>query len=318
MPNFDQDFMTSLAIFRPDDFLSYKDVIENDRKFVYYTTAETAEKIITNSEIWMRNSTVMNDFSEISYGLMMVELAIEGEAGHFWRSAIESIYPGSIGKLRVTVENWHSVLQSGTYLSCVSNHIDAENTSGRLSMWRAYGNVALVLNKTPMMSLTNGLGVYSTPVNYRDKENYSIFLDRVSRNILDNKDWIINRGEDTFISNLTHMLYTVAIATKHPGFHEEKEWRIFYRPWVEESAVVTEKRVVISGIPQVIYCLRLSNDPDNGLHGAAIPDLLERIIIGPSAYPHIICHAFARALQEHGIQNARERITVSDIPLRSG
>jgi len=50
--------------------------IENFKKqqhrLAYYTTEETAKKILQNSELWMRNASVMNDYSEIQYGINML------------------------------------------------------------------------------------------------------------------------------------------------------------------------------------------------------------------------------------------------------
>ena len=37
-------------------------------RFVHYTTADAAMKIIARTSFWMRNMRTMNDFSEIEYG----------------------------------------------------------------------------------------------------------------------------------------------------------------------------------------------------------------------------------------------------------
>ena len=35
---------------------------DSNQRFVYYTSADTALKIVERGELWMRNATVMNDF----------------------------------------------------------------------------------------------------------------------------------------------------------------------------------------------------------------------------------------------------------------
>jgi hypothetical protein len=48
-----------------------------------------------------------------------------------------------------------------------------------------------------------------------------------------------------------------------------------------------------------------------------IPQLIDRVIIGPTLYPYAISEAFDRLLDKAGVANAAQRIFVSDIPLRT-
>ena len=43
-------------------------VKEANTRFVHYTSAFAATEIIKNEELWLRNSLVMNDFSEVQHG----------------------------------------------------------------------------------------------------------------------------------------------------------------------------------------------------------------------------------------------------------
>jgi len=114
------------------------------------------------------------------------------------------------------------------------------------------------------------------------------------------------------------MLFQFAIATKHPGFEEEQEWRIYYRPTERKSPAVSEDVVVLNGVPQKIYKLRLADEPKNGLFGADIPSLLNKLIIGPTPYPYLAYCAFEQILSEVGVDDAKSKVIVSDIPLRTG
>ena len=113
------------------------------------------------------------------------------------------------------------------------------------------------------------------------------------------------------------MLFRLAIATKHPGFEEEQEWRLFYRPTERQSPGMTEETVVLGGVPQKIYKLRLADEPEKGLHGADIPSLLDRIIIGPTEFPYVSYRAFVDVLSGVGVKDAATKVVLSDIPLRA-
>lgn len=112
------------------------------------------------------------------------------------------------------------------------------------------------------------------------------------------------------------MLFRFAIASKHPGFEEEQEWRLFYRPTERGSPGMTEEIVVLGGVPQKVYKLRLADEPENGLHGADIPSLLDRIIIGPTEFPYTSYKAFVTVLEGLGVKDAVSKVMLSDIPLR--
>ena len=103
---------------------------------------------------------------------------------------------------------------------------------------------------------------------------------------------------------------------KHPGFHEEKEWRVIHSPTQEPSERVLCHTEVIGGVPQPVYKIPLRNFPDEGLEGVEVPELLDRIIIGPTEYPWAVYQAFKQVLTAAGVPDAGKKIIVSDIPLR--
>ncbi|MES2415340.1 MAG: hypothetical protein V4614_16185 [Pseudomonadota bacterium] len=56
-------------VFFPFGNERYKQVSERDLLFAHYTSAPVAASIISNQEVWLRNTRTMNDFSEIEYGM---------------------------------------------------------------------------------------------------------------------------------------------------------------------------------------------------------------------------------------------------------
>jgi hypothetical protein len=113
------------------------------------------------------------------------------------------------------------------------------------------------------------------------------------------------------------MLRAAMLCTKHPGFHEEREWRVFHSPAMEPSDKLIKEVRTIAGIPQTIYKVPLRNFPEEGFTGLAIPEFLDRIIIGPTQYPAALFDAFRAILSEAGIQDPDNRIYLSDIPVRT-
>ena len=69
--------------------------------------------------------------------------------------------------------------------------------------------------------------------------------------------------------------------------------------------------------PRRFGTLPLRHDPDNGLHRADIPSLLDRIIIGPTPYPHVSAGAFVELLERGGVEDATNKVVISEIPLRT-
>jgi hypothetical protein len=314
--NFDAETEQYSRIFQPELIEIYSEIAVQNKRFVYYTSADTAMKIIRNKELWFRNALVMNDFSEISYGLHLISRFFSGEEGKRFRETVEDIFEGTIEKVNELFLAWEADWRLETYLACVSVHESKEDQRGRLSMWRAYGDTALVVNNHPMMSVTDLLGVYSVPVLYLSEGDLTNYLAQITNQMLIHRRYLLNNGQEKLVTYIHHMLFRIAIATKHPGFEEEKEWRLFYRPTERKSPAMEEEIVVLSGTPQKIFKLRLADEPENGLFGADISSLVDRVIIGPCEFPFVSQAAFAAVLGDAGVEDAAKKVIVSDIPLR--
>ena len=306
-----------MEIFCPGNMGKLSKIKSGNKKFAYYTSADTAKKIIQNQEVWLRNATVMNDFSEISYGLSLVKKALFDHNRDCFSNAANTVFPDVMDEIRLRLIGLERDPQVETYILCLSLHKPLENQNGRLSMWRAYGDVALIINNTPLTAVSDRLGVFSTPVRYLDQTGTDTRLKTVAQAILDNIDFIRDLGEDAFIDCVIDMVIFAAIGTKHPGFIEEKEWRIYFRPTGHPDSILKSKVVVIDNVPQEIWALPLQHDPDNDLHHADIPSLLDRIIVGPTTYPHVSSRAFMKLLEDAGVDDASSKVVMSDIPLRT-
>lgn len=312
----DENITKFKEIFLPEVASQYEELKSGRVRFAYYTSSATAISIIKNQQLWFRNVTVMNDFSEIDYGIKLVGKVFSGPQGARFRETLDDMFDNTIQQLESAFEALERDWRFETYIACISVHSNTEDHNGRLSMWRAYGDTALVINSVPMQMETSELGVYSLPVLYLSEEDMTKYISDIIDRILVNRKYLISIGQEMLVTHVLTMLFNFAIATKHPGFSEEKEWRLFYRPNAQKSPAMTSSIEIIRGIPQKIYKLKLADEPEIGLRKADIPSLLERVIIGPTEYPYVSYCAFVDVLEAANVENASEKVILSDIPLR--
>jgi DUF2971 family protein len=295
-------------------------VYSEKSRFVYYTNAETAVSIIRNREVWLRKVACMNDLSEVRYGL---DLLYQACSADFFRERLRKVL-GEIDETFIKdIENlwsgWEPHLYSDTYVLCLSEHDDCEDMLGRLSMWRAYGRncgVALVMNTGPFASTRPEFGATTSPVAYFTKDEFMKEFSTVLDNMESNVEFLKSVSRDDMIAMLFNVLRFAALATKHPAFREEREWRVIHSPRMYQSKYIQQEIVVINGIPQPICKIALKDIPEVGMVGAEIPSLLDRLIIGPTDFGFATWEAFVELLRAKGVPEPEKKVVLSNIPLR--
>lgn len=308
-----------LEIFAPNTLEKQRFVRESATRFVYYTTADTAARIIKNKEIWMRNVTTMNDYMEAQYGLRCLQKAYNGEQGRQLRLLLAPYFSDLLGRLEQIFNQWIPHFLMDTYIACVSEHLPSEDRTGRLSMWRAYGNgsgVALVLNNSAFLSETDALRAYSVPVSYMRDDAFVVEFRDMTQRLSENLVFVRGQGEEALLNWIFSTMRYSVVAVKHDGFREEREWRVVHSPRYEPSRRLAYSVETIKGTPQRVYKIPLQNIPDEGLVGVEIPELIDRVIIGPTNYAHATGDALAVLLEAAGVKDAERKIVISDIPLR--
>jgi hypothetical protein len=296
-------------------------VLDSATPFVHYTTADTAMRIIRNKTFWLRNATCMNDYSEVEHGSAKVIEFFGNDAtgGKFWEQ-IDAVHPGLSAAIKKNFDDGLTDLRANTFLGCISEHDAKEDDLGRLSMWRAYGSgagVALVADPTPMLTVSDAMNAWTYPVLYLDGQELSDMLERIVAAYQDHADYVKTLTRDYLQGMVTEMLHTLAHCLKHPGFAEEREWRIVYRPRRNPSEHIKLELETVRGIPQLVAKMPLSDIPDKGMVGIEPAKLLKRVIIGPTEYGVAMQAAFWEVLKEVGAENIYSKVVVSDIPLRT-
>ena len=294
-------------------------VQDEQLRFVYYTTAEVAYRILKHKEIWMRNSTTMNDYMEVEHGLQCLNQAHKSGKGQRFQAALDSCFPSLSQEVRDLFDAWVPGFRGGTFMTCVSEHPQHEDTKGRLSMWRAYGGrsgVAIVFDSEVMFMQTDSLAAYASPVAYFGPAEVADELDRVADAIEQNLKFLCSFGRESLKNTAFEMLRFAALCTKHPGFSEEREWRVLASPALQASPLLGEHIELVRGVPQTVLKIRLQDSPDDGVVGLELPTLIKRIIIGPCDFPHVVARALGTLLDDAGVADHMDKVVVSNILLR--
>lgn len=293
--------------------------IENGGRFAYYTTAATACQIIKNQELWMRNTAVMNDFTEVQHGLQCLVDAYQSTAGIELQTAMEACFPGISSEWSTLFNSRIPIIKQNTFILSVSEHLAHEDHYGRLSMWRAYGGnagVAFIFNGGPMFRPSDALKAYSSPVAYLSTGGVAEEMRKITLGLRKHVGYVQEQGREWLKQGMFEAFRFAAICTKHPAFVEEREWRVVSTQILHESERLKPVIEVIGGVPQPLLKLKLKDVPEEGLYGLAMPDFLNKILIGPCDHPEVIAASLSSLLRGLGIENPEQKIHITGVPLR--
>lgn len=319
IPGLDANDLRTLELFYPFAFAQTMRGIQQRIRFAHYSSADAAMKILQSNQVWMRKASAMNDFREIDYGKECLIGAYASETGKQLKAALEKMFPGITEDIQDRFNTWYPHFETGTFLTCISEHDASEDRIGRLSMWRAYGGttgVAVVLHGAPFLAPSDALKAYTSPVAYLSHLEFQSEFDHLVSGIISNAHFVKSLGRDNVLANIFNAFRMATICTKHPGFREEQEWRVIYNPIWQQSNRITSSVEIIRGVPQIVQKITLIDIPDEGLVGITIPDIVERVIIGPTDFPLEIREATIELLKAKGVVDAASKVIISDIPLR--
>jgi hypothetical protein len=309
------------SILFPYAWRKRKAMMSRNGRFVHYTSAENALKIISNKCIWMRSTTCMMDYREVHHGYDALRRYFADGAN---RDAFITALNGcSSGVAEQAVAQFDQSLQANqlqTYITS-SEHDDREDAHGRLSMWRAFGNstarVAIVIKLDLEIGINLSLGAELSPVAYFTDREFADELNAVVANISANKDFLRSIDRSWLLASVHTMLTSAMVCLKHEGFEEEREWRVIHSPARHSPEHIQQSIEVVAGVPQRICKILLRSDAEVGLTGLNPNELIDRIIIGPTQYPFAMLDAFVSGLTDVGVADAAKRVVVSQIPVRT-
>lgn len=282
------------------------------RKLAYYTTAETALKIIQTKTFWLRNPRLMNDYQEVVHGTQCLHDALTGtdivaEAN----ATFDATYAGLFSEILSAWEDQRKIYESShAFIACLSE-IDPDDNRGALSMWRAYGGangVAMILRSELLHADTTFLNTFHSPVLYGSVPEIKQEICKILRTLGSLKAEMRAVGKNFVRDNILLALEFAMLSIKHVGFAEEKEWRMIHR-WNGNNKHLSYEGRVVRGNAEVVCEIDLSSDP------ILAPDaLFEKIIVGPCLFPDNTAEAIRCAFSNQGLKSPE--VVKSDIPLR--
>jgi hypothetical protein len=243
-------------------------------RFVHYTSAEAATKIIGGDangkrSLWLRNSQLMNDFTEVDWGRSCLEKALGN-----WRlrerlqRALTSIHPELYQRFENTLPNEWGKLGEEAYLLSLAIHNAQECLTGKLSMWRAYGgerNVCLVFNTSPFLTYQSAYELVLSPVMYGAPSEFAREFEGLVHRLEQRVSLLRHLSPEYVCLNLKRALCFAVLSTKHAGFHEETEWRVIHRH--SENRPDPPFIVDPQNTAKRVYQIPLENRPEANLWG---------------------------------------------------
>jgi len=298
------------------------ELVGNNSRFAHYTTVSGALSIISDKKIWLRNTSCMNDYSEVQHGIHLMKKNFGERANeeNLW-VLLSQINESLAREVAEIFGSWEHDLMTNTYITCVCEHDKKLDEFGKLSMWRGYGaetGVAFVINPESLFQEHQD-AIYATtyPTHYfTEQEVRALFL-AVEKKVKNNLEILKNLDEKRLISWVFDLLESLAIGLKHPVFGEEKEWRLVHRPMsIGARKDVKHKFICLNGVAQKVYELPLENISNNSKACFDLNTIIDHIIIGPTDQKQVMQEAFVEALNEAGVKNSQEKVICSNIPLR--
>lgn len=296
--------------------------IDEQLRFVHYTSAEAALSIIRTKRIWMRNATCMSDYREVQHGFdILNRFFSDTEKADAFVAALDACVGGVAQEaLNLFRTRWRDV-RLNTYVTSISEHEQSENRHGRLSMWRAFGGstvrVAIVLKVPRVSQGSNALNLLFSPVSYLSENEVHAVIQEVIQNIRTNRGFLRSVDREAVLLTVFYMLVAGVTCLKHEGFREEREWRALYLPMLRPSPLMDSSTEVVSGVPQLVYKIPLDTSVSSELADLDFSRIFDRLIIGPSSYPWVLFETFTRELAKAGIPPVPDQVCNSNIPIRT-
>ena len=260
----------------------------------------------------------MNDYSEIEHGIRCLGSTYHHEEKKL-KSALDKVHPDLSKRIEEVFPAIEAIVRSDLFLTCVSEHDEVEDAQGRLSMWRAYApaeGVAVVLKRDPFFMESSNNAAYTTPVAYLHDQGFLRYFNDISTKIESSLPFLQSLPFDTVFFQILNTFRYAIVATKHVGFQEEREWRVVYMPRIQSSEHMRLSVEVINGVPQRVAKMQILKKSGSSA-GFDINDLVDKIIIGPTAYPLAVSDAFETVLRDLSCRDVESKIITSFIPLRT-
>ncbi len=248
----------------------------------HYTNLPVLVSILEKGEIWLRTTQKMNDYREIEWGVSRLQEALKLPGGLYLKKALSHVDPELSAYVDTFAKRNEQLFTTNTYSSSFTFHDPTRDRYGRLSMWRAYGKVALILDSKAIADdLTSHVRL--TAMAYMEASEVSERMVEVAKNVEAHQAQLRTFDRQTLRAEVFLMLGLAQLSNKHPGFREEDEWRAL---WVEDvrcDPLLSKSVEVIKGQEEVVYRLSLA-----ALSRGNLSALVDKVMIGPTTVDEMI------------------------------
>lgn len=319
----DEESFKELSGLLNKDLIGAEDITNSKPLLAHYTSIDTIEAMLKNSELWLSNPLNMNDHQEVLAGLNFTQDAIHAS------EELGSCFSKD-GQLESFVEAFYSWKNKygetegfDLYAACFSKH-EERLTDGQLAMWRGYGDfgrgAAIVFDTSKIAPLYDSPLIIA-PVQYAsDEERKKWCRDKVSilARYFSTKDSL----DDDFLSGAAHHFFRrmllFSLYTKHIGFSEEREWRLVYLKSHDFETQLSGMYSYANGKNGLEPKLKLKLRADTPYFSDdfVLDDIIHSIIVGPRASSPLSRYAVQRMLKEIGKDTLADKVVVSSIPFR--
>ena len=290
----------------------------------HYTSLATIEKIVAKGEIWLANPLYMNDVEEVRF---LIHAGIDAAAqSDVLRSGLgtNGRFDSFVASVFDAYEEYGRSMVGDLYVICFSRHKPKEMTDGRLSMWRGYGDNgagAAIVFDTKNIPFDDGTPFVLAPVEYGTSDERKAKVENKLTELGDffSKNHLIDDHLLAAGRALFQRLCLSAVFSKHIGFGEEEEWRLVYFPERDEDGDYRKYFGYFNGSTGIEPKLKLELDafPQMVAAGIGFNDLVDTLIIGPSASAPLTEMSVKRMLTQIGREELTGRVKLSTIPYRA-
>ena len=289
-------------------------------RFVHYTSAEAALKIINSKRFWMRNTNCMPDYREVRHGFDIFRTFFADAAKQkAFIAALDNCAPGVAQEaINLFDQSWAEI-HANTYIASISTYDPDEDQYGRLSMWRdsaASARVGLFCDAL-LYGKFSRVEYHFDPVEYRSDTSARNILDEVIVNILGNLDFLRSFERGVVVQTVFLMFLAGVVCLKHEGFGRKGNGEQYMNPAAGRRHSFSQLQK-----PSKEFHKSFTKIPLDEKVSAAVADLefsriFERLIIGPTQYALPMKESFTDALTKAGIADAANRVSISGIPIRT-
>lgn len=311
-----EEFM--LQAFLPDIIKDGNKLFLNNQNLAYYTNGDVLYSILKYKELWLRSTACMNDYREIRYASEYVRNLLLDNDSRMFKSVVNALklitkFPEEY--LREELVNMLDKISVGlylhTYIMCLTEHDEKEFPDGNLQMFNSYGRgngVCIVFDRDKLKLFD--LPIYK--IHYLTEDEITNKVNELLVR-LENKNIELRSISDNDILKYLKLFFIhLIVTTKHPGFKQEKEWRLIINQKFFDCNKIfgnnlREDVECINGIPQIIQKLNLGNNEN----------ILRKIILEPRYEMSAEVLAINQFLKNNWhFEDTKEIIRVSDIPIR--